>query len=439
MEAERHETARHVDLPMTDLSERNVRLPEQIQRILRETEDKYRSFFESIEQGYYEVDLYGNFTFLNNFVSEMLGYSKDALLGTNYRKYTEKGAVAKVFLAFHEVYSLENPKIGIVIEIIRKDGVKRQIGLSVGLMKDSRGRRTGFRGIARDITERRIMEGQLQQAQMLESIGQLAAGISHEINTPIQYVSDNTRFLLDSFKGIEMVLEKYEKMYRAVKADSMKQDILREVEEAMEEADFEYLRSEIPLAIEQTLEGLERVSKIVMAMKEFSHPGDEGKTLVDINKAIQSTIVVSKNEWKYTVDLETAFDPGLPPVPCFVSEFNQVILNLIINAAQAIGETVGDASHKRGKIIISTRKDGDWAEILICDNGPGIPEGIRSKVYDPFFTTKEVGKGTGQGLSLAHSVIVKKHRGTIRFETDKNKGTTFIIRLPIRADGLRKV
>lgn len=175
---------------------------------------------------------------------------------------------------------------------------------------------------------------------------------------------------------------------------------------------------------------MEQVTRIVRAMKEFSHPGKGGKALTNINKAIENTITVSRNEWKYVSDVVTEFDPELPLVPCLPGEFNQVILNLIINAAHAVAEKVGTSAEK-GSITVSTLKQDTWAEIRISDTGPGIPEEIQSRVFDPFFTTKEVGKGTGQGLAIARSIIVDKHGGSLAFDTEPGAGTTFIIRMPL--------
>ncbi|MEJ2078686.1 MAG: ATP-binding protein [Acidobacteriota bacterium] len=205
----------------------------------------------------------------------------------------------------------------------------------------------------------------------------------------------------------------------------------------MTEADTDYLASEIPQAIEHTLEGVERVAKIVRAMKNFSHPGSEEKTPIDLNKAIENTLTVSRNEWKYHADLVADLDPALPPVPCLPGELNQVILNLVVNAAHAIADVVGDASGCKGTLAVSTRLDGAWAEIRVEDTGSGIPEHARDRIFDPFFTTKGVGKGTGQGLAISHSVIVDKHGGTIHFETETGGGTSFIVRLPLdEATGL---
>ncbi len=275
------------------------------------------------------------------------------------------------------------------------------------------------------------MQAELAHAQKLESVGQLAAGIAHEINTPTQYVGDNMRFLKEAFSNISTVLDSFEKLLQAAKDGSMDEQLVAEVEAAIKQADIEYLREEIPQAIDQSLDGVERVAKIVRAMKEFSHPGDEEKSLVNLTEAIETTITVARNEWKYVAEMVTEFDPELPEVSCLPGELNQVFLNLIVNAAHAITDKLGDGATEKGTITVGTRRDGEWAEIFVRDTGTGIPEDVRARIFDPFFTTKEVGKGTGQGLAIARSVVVDKHGGTIECETEQGKGSTFIVRLPI--------
>lgn len=293
------------------------------------------------------------------------------------------------------------------------------------------GTHSGVILLGRDITDRKLMENHLAQAQKLESIGQLAAGIAHEINTPIQYIGDNTRFLKDSFHDLCNLIGVYSKLLKACKAGVSKDDLIREAEEAEKDADVEYLVGEIPKAIQQSLEGIDSVAKIVRAMKEFSHPGAEEKVQIDINNAIESTITVTRNQWKYVADVVTHFDTSLPLVKCMPGEINQVVLNIIVNAAHAIADVVGKSGEAKGIIDVSTRRDGNWVMICIRDTGPGIPEAARAKIFDPFFTTKEVGKGTGQGLAISHDIVVKKHGGTLTFDTEIGHGTTFVIRLPI--------
>jgi PAS domain S-box-containing protein len=320
----------------------------------------------------------------------------------------------------------------------RQNGKDGFLGVTISPIKGEAGEVTGFILLGRDVTEKLTLEMQLAQAQKLESIGQLAAGIAHEINTPIQYVGDNTRFLGDAFKDLLHLQEEYKSLLEAGKTGAMAEDLLHRVEAATREIDLDYLMEEIPVAIGQSLEGVDRVARIVRAMKDFSHPGAAEKQAVDINKAIESTITVARNEWKYVAEMVTDLDPALPLVPCRPDELNQVFLNIIINAAHAITDVVGREPAAKGTITIKTRRNGDGVEISISDTGGGIPEEIRSRIFDPFFTTKEVGKGTGQGLAICHTVIVDKHGGAIDFEAAPGQGTTFIIRLPVAAGNLEE-
>lgn len=289
----------------------------------------------------------------------------------------------------------------------------------------------GFLMLASEVTERKMLESQLTQAQKLESIGQLGAGIAHEINTPIQYVGDNIRFIHDSFKDLAALIGAYGQLRQACVSGADTSGHCAETARLEKAIDLEYLLQEIPLATRQSLDGVARIASIVMAMKEFSHPGYDEKKLTDINKSLESTITVSRNEWKYVAEMQTDFDPDLPAVPCLPAELNQVFLNMIINAAHAIAELVDRQAGQKGVITVRTRCDGEWVRISISDTGTGIPESIRSKIFDPFFTTKPVGKGTGQGLAISHNVVVDKHQGTIQLETQPGIGTTFTICLPV--------
>ena len=230
----------------------------------------------------------------------------------------------------------------------RPDGTEGVLGLVVNPIKCESDVASGVLIVGADITQRKHLEHQLAQAQKLESIGQLAAGIAHEINTPTQFVGDNTRFLQTAFSDLHTLLEQYERLHEAAQRGPVAAGLLAEVDAARQAADLEYLCSEIPQAITQSLEGIARVSNIVRAMKDFSHPGDQEKQTVDLNKAIESTATVARNEWKYVADLETDFDPDLPAVSCWVADFNQVILNMIVNAAHAIRDVVGDDGGREG-------------------------------------------------------------------------------------------
>jgi PAS domain S-box-containing protein len=313
----------------------------------------------------------------------------------------------------------------------KKDGGRLNVLVTVSPLRDAGGEITGASSIITDITERKFLERQLAQAQKLESIGQLAAGIAHEINTPIQYVGDNTRFLRDAFVQLDRVFQGYDKLLAALDSGTDAAQFVADLQALAKATRVSYLRAEIPKSIEDSLDGVARVATIVRAIKEFSHPGPSEKTALDINHAIESTVLVSRNEWKYVAELETELDPDMPVVQCVPGEFNQVILNLIINAAHAIADVVGSKPETKGTITVSTRRDGDWAVVRVRDTGTGIPEAVRPNIFNPFFTTKGVGKGTGQGLSIAHTVVVQKHGGTITFDTEVGSGTTFIVRIPI--------
>lgn len=273
---------------------------------------------------------------------------------------------------------------------------------------------------------------ELLQSQKLQALGRIAGGIAHEINTPTQYIGDNVRFLKDSFAGLLKLIQTFENYFIHSQTKPITDELRNEIRQAMEDADVTYLASEIPHAIIQTLEGINRVSQIVTSMKTFSHAGGGEKQAADLNKCIQDTITVATNEWKYVANMQTDFDQKIYPIPCFAGEFNQVILNLIVNAAHSIKEVVKPG--EKGEIIVKTQLLGDLVEISIHDTGTGIPEDIQSRIFDPFFTTKDVNQGTGQGLAIAQAIIQKKHGGSIDFTTEIGKGSTFIVRIPIDVD-----
>jgi len=280
-----------------------------------------------------------------------------------------------------------------------------------------------------EMEHRSQIEIELRQAQKLESVGRLAAGVAHEINTPVQFVSDSVHFVRDAVADLASVVGKLQAVRAAVQADEPAQQMAQEAGEAEEHADLSYLFENLPPALDRALEGLERVATIVRSMKEFAHPDQREMTAVDLNRAVQNTLAISRNEYKLVADVDD--DLGeLPPVTCHAGEVNPVVLNIIVNAAQAIEDVVKGTDCK-GRITVRTRREGGEVVISIADTGGGIPDAARDRIFDPFFTTKEVGRGSGQGLAIARSVIVDKHRGQLTFETAPGKGTTFFIRLPL--------
>ncbi len=431
--------ARYYEVVLQDITERKL-----AEAALRESESRLTCVVNAAQDGIIMMDDDGRVTLWSPAAERITGYSGRETIGRDLhqllapsRLYPDQQAA---FQAWHQT-GLGNA-IGKTVEVtcLRKDLTEIPVELSLSSVQMN-GRWTAV-GIIRDLTERKRgqlerdrMEVMLRQSQKLESIGQLAAGIAHEINTPTQYVGDNTRFFKDAFADVQKVLRVYGQLFDACGQRSVSAELIESVASEVQAADLDYLGTEIPKAIAQTLEGVDRVATIVRAMKDFSHPGTKEKTPTNIHKAIESTLIVCRHEYKYVAEVTTDFDPAMPPVPCFPGDFNQVIMNLIVNAAHAIAGTLETQENARGKISVTTRRDGDWAEIRISDTGAGIPENIRSKIYDPFFTTKEVGKGTGQGLAICHAVIVNKHGGTITFDTQIGKGTTFIIRLPLSGPG----
>ncbi len=386
---------------------------------------------ESSEAAIVSKSLYGTILTWNGAAERIFGYQADEVKG-------RPSPLIPPELIAEEREFLEKLRRGECVQHqetvrIRKDGAPLNVVLAVSPIRESTGKITGGSWVVWDTTERKLLERQLAQAQKLESIGQLAAGIAHEINTPIQYVGDNIRFFQESFSQLDHLLEKLDRLSPVIRRGEDMTRLAEEIERLSKEADVGYLREEIPRSISQSLEGVEHVARIVGAMKEFSHPGPLEKRVVDLNRTIESTIQVSRNEWKYVATVETELDRDLPLVPCIQGEFNQVVLNLIINAAHAIADRVKVHPEPRGRIIVSTRRTGNWAELRVSDTGTGIPEDIQSRIFDPFFTTKPVGRGTGQGLAIAHSVVVQKHGGTIDFETEQGRGTTFRVRLPLEA------
>ena len=308
----------------------------------------------------------------------------------------------------------------------RADGVSIPVEFVVSAFEH--GDQTSYSGIVRDLTRRKALESQLAHAQKLESVGQLAAGIAHELNTPIQFVGDNTRFLKESFQVIEEILLSIDQILDADAGSETTQKTIDSIKETYRFHDVNFVREEIPLAIDQTLQGADNVARIVRAMKVFSHPGTKEFQEVDLNSSLESTITVSRNEWKYCASVETHLSPNLPRIMCLPGELNQAFLNLIVNGAHAIQAKKLDSL---GKLTISTRVEDDFVIIDIEDSGTGIPVAIRDRIFDPFFTTKGVGKGTGQGLAICYNIVVKMHGGKITFDSTENQGTTFHLALPI--------
>jgi signal transduction histidine kinase len=286
-----------------------------------------------------------------------------------------------------------------------------------------------LRGLMIDVTESRRLEREVAQGQKLESVGRIAAGVAHEINTSVQFISDSVRFVRHAIRDLPLALADY----RALAADVLSgKDVAaaaKKASETDEAADVDYFLKNAPDALDRALDGINRVGSVVKSMTEFAHPDTDSKVNLDINRAIRTTLNMARNEYRNVADLETQFGE-VPPVYCHAGDVNQVVLNLVLNASHAIADVVGDTGG-RGRLTVRTRTMGDFVEISISDTGPGIPESVRGRIFEPFVTTKEVGRGTGQGLALSRGIVVEKLKGSLHFETETGRGTTFYIRLPV--------
>jgi PAS domain S-box-containing protein len=412
------------------------------EQALQQSEERFRLMVEQVlDYAIFMLHPDGRVATWNAGAEHIKGYTAAEIIGKSFSCFYTPEDVAAGKPSDLLRRAREKGRVVDEVWSMRKNGSRFWAQVALTATRDERGELRGFTKITHDLTERRQAEEQrqqielkLRQAQKLEAIGQLAAGIAHEINTPIQYAEHNLRFLNESFTGLKELLDHYQILLLAAQAGSVPQELVQEVKALITKVDAASLVGEIPAAIGEALQGTERISKIVRAMKEFSHPGTGNKEkpeATNLNQAIESTITIARNEWKYVAEMVTEFDPNMPPVPMFAGEFNQVMLNLLVNAAHAIADVLGKGSRSKGTITVSTHRDNGWAEVRVRDTGAGIPENIRHRIFEPFFTTKAVGKGTGQGLALAHSVIVERHRGELQFETEMGKGTCFVVRLPL--------
>ncbi|WP_051249642.1 ATP-binding protein [Maridesulfovibrio zosterae] len=414
-----------------DISEQRARM-----ELVEQSREKYQQLYGAIRDAILIADMDRNIVDMNPAFNDLFGYSVDDLKGkptvTIYKDESEFKRLGEL------IRQNDNPNDNIVytIHYQKKSGQVFSGETAIFKIYDAKGDVTGFMGLIRDISEKENLEQQLAYARKLESIGQLAAGVAHEINTPIMYISGNIKFLKESFDNISQLLEKQNKLYLAVKDNQDVSSLLPCIEQAMETAGLDFLLDEIPQALSESQEGTERVSHIVQAMKIFSHMDINTVKPMNVNDAVENTITIASNEWKYHSEIVMNLAEDLPLIEGVLGDFNQAILNILVNAAHANSDMVKKNGGK-GTITISTALDGEFVEICISDTGTGIPPENQHRIFDPFFTTKEVGKGTGQGLSITHT-IVKKHGGTIAFNSEENKGTTFFLTFPIKQESRGK-
>ncbi len=380
------------------------------------------------------TDTDGMITYVNPAFQKISGYSPEEAIGQNPR-FLQSGE--------HDILFYDNLWDTILagqiwegkLVNLSKNGKHYTQEASIGPIRDETGKIINFVCVSRDISKQLVVEAQLRQAQKLESIGELAAGIAHEINTPTQYVSTNNQFMKEAFTTLLAMTNNYRKLIEAIKSGESQNELLKRAESGLDDEELTYLEEDIPNAITESETGLKRISEIVQSVKQLAHPGEIQKGLYNLDEIIRNAITVSTNEWKYVSDVELNLDENLPGIHCLKGEIGQVVLNLIINAAHAIEAKLGKETETKGRITVSTYKEEDWAVLKVSDTGTGMPENVVKRAFDPFFTTKEVGKGTGQGLAIAHNVIVNMHNGMIDLETEEGIGTTFTVKLPLKETG----
>jgi two-component system NtrC family sensor kinase len=374
------------------------------------------------------TDTHGVVTYVNEAFTRLTGYVPQEIIG----KSIEILRTVNYDDAFYDAIwrrLTSGERWSDRLAVGRKDGGAYRSRSFAAPILDPKGAIAGYSFFSRDTSDEAKFDAQLGHLQKMEAIGEMAAGIAHEINTPIQYIGDNIQFLRDAAVGMMRLAEASAAACEAGRNAPIPPDVLGELEKLRQEIDWDFLKEEIPLAIEQSLEGRDRVAAIVRAMKEFAHPGDEELTPLDVNHAIENTVAVSRGEWKHVADVELKLAEHLPPVHGFPGSFNQVLLNLVVNASHAIADRHENGA--KGLISISSALREDSVEILVGDNGCGIPAEIVSRIFEPFFTTKDVGKGTGQGLALTHALIVERMKGQIEVDSTPGEGTRFLLRLPL--------
>ncbi|MEW8378063.1 MAG: ATP-binding protein [Candidatus Thiodiazotropha taylori] len=411
------------------------------QHDLKDKEQFLSDVTNSMSEGFVVLDNGGVVKYANPESARLIGWTKNEMLGKQFSQivYGEKKPAKEKNV---KTIVMDTLKDGVIRAdnddlFTHKSGHEIDIVFSVSPMLQSGDEKRVVLTFS-DISERKRadrermdLERQLNQTHKMEAVGQLAGGIAHEINTPIQYIGDNLKFIKESQQDMQNLLQDYAELSSKAKQQPELQAELEKIDETIEEIDLEYLTEETTNAIDQSITGASQVARIVLAMKEFAHPGGKDMALADLNRIVSNAVAVCKNEWKYVADTQLQLSDNLPDVKCLAGEVSQVVLNIIVNAAHAIEAAKRE---EKGTITITTELKDEQVEIRVSDTGTGIPEEAQEYVFNPFFTTKDVGRGTGQGLAIAQDIIVGKHQGELLFETEQGVGTTFIIRLPLTSE-----
>ncbi|MEW8314582.1 MAG: ATP-binding protein [Candidatus Thiodiazotropha endolucinida] len=406
---------------------------------LREKEQFLSDVTNSMSEGFVVIDQQGAVRYTNPESEWLLGWDGVEMVGRQFVElvYGDKQPTGENSVKSAIDMTLRDGLIrtGFDDVFLHKEGRQVDVAYSVSpLLREvsDSGVVVTFNDISerkRADEERRNLERQLNQTHKMEAVGQLAGGIAHEINTPIQYVGDNLKFIKESYEDLGSLLQDYSNlMHKAAEIPELGAEAAK-VKETIDEIDLAYLEEETSNAIQQSISGASQVAHIVLAMKEFAHPGSKQMAPADMNRIVSNAVAVCKNEWKYVADTDLELGDNLPQVECLGGEISQVVLNLVINAAHAIEAA---KLQQKGKITITTSHSENSVEVRVADTGTGIPMEVQDSVFNPFFTTKDVGRGTGQGLAIAQDIVMGKHQGELFFETEEGNGATFVMRLPLQ-------
>jgi PAS domain S-box-containing protein len=389
-----------------------------------ETRDRLETLLEFAPAFIIAMNREGNIEFINRTLPQ---YTKKDTIGSSFRLYFAADRHLFMETMFRTVYEKGSTEV-FELSTPGPDGVPVWFESHIGPMRIG-GQIVGTVLVSQDVTERKRAQVELLAGRHMALLGTLAAGVAHEINTPVQFVGDSIHFLRDAAKDLLDLLGKLQDLRQAALEGRPLDEMVRAAAKAEEAADLPYIRQNMPQAFENCISGLNQVATIVRSLKDFSHPSEKEMVPTDLNRTVQNSLTIATSEYKFVATLEMELG-DLPPVTCHANEIGQAVLNITVNAAHAIADAVG-GSDRKGVITVRTWRDGDFAVISIHDTGDGIPENVRSRIFDPFFTTKEVGRGTGQGLAIAWSAVKERHKGQLTFETKKGEGTTFFMRLPI--------
>ena len=423
---------RTVEERTISLRRSNRELKEQVRQKDR-VQHQQRQLITAIESTVDSIiitDAEGEIQYVNPAFEKLTGYGKDEVRGKTPRLLKSGQHDEQFYVQLWQSLKSGKTWSGEFCNM-KKDGSIYKEAATISPVHDENGRIVNFVAVKRDITQDVRLQEQFRRSQKMESIGTLAAGVAHEVNTPLQYVLSNTLFLQEAFADLNRLVDLTKKI---ISRDQPTADSAISIESGRkiaEDIDLEYLMGEIPRAIDQNLEGLEKVSSIVKALKDFSSPGTKIKENEDLRKLIDTTLAVSKSYWGTVASMKFICPESFPLVPLYVSEFRQVLLDMMINAVDAVVEKFGNESHQKGRITLSLAAKDTTVELRLSDNGSGISKSHLNQIFDPFFTTKPLGKGRGNALSMAYSVISEMHSGSITVDSEPGRGTEFLIRLPL--------